>query len=286
MPGREVVVIGAGGAQAEAMLVAASRADAIDGWAGVDRAWSERGRRACEELGLETLELDVLAEPDRLCETIAGASLVANFAGPYDRTGGAVLDACIEVGCDYLDVCDDAGATMDLLSRTIAASAAGVRALIGMGSPGIANVAVRAGADVLGGADEAWLSHPGPITIPRFLGIEAVRTFGSIGAADGSPGDLVVEVWVGAEGIRFVADERAGIGDSAGAPAAAGILLMLEDGPGDCGVIAPECLDPAEFFAALGRCSRRGGSLGAYRLQGSEQGERIPIRDLLQTRVR
>lgn len=392
MPGREVVVIGAGGAQAQAMLTAAERAGAIAGWAGVDRAWSERSRRACAGRGMETIELDVLAEPDRLCEAIAGASLVANFAGPYYRTGGAVLDACIEVGCDYLDICDDADATLDLLGRTIDASAAGVRALIGMGSsPGVTNVLVRAGADALGGADEAclswivdvddvddaalqhfwhifapvdgdgtrhpvpsWeeltlrtapfpdplgeqtvvgLSHPEPITIPRFLGIESVRSFGSIAPADvlvvnwalarlGAGGGedlelgperlpiqslaselyrsfrqtrkpseylgggLVVDVWSGAEGIRFAAaDKKASMGESTGVPAAAGILLMLEGGPGESGVIAPECLDPSEFFAALGRCSRGSGSLGAYRLRGSEQGERIRIRDLLQIRV-
>ncbi|HEX5714427.1 MAG TPA: saccharopine dehydrogenase NADP-binding domain-containing protein [Solirubrobacterales bacterium] len=392
MPGREVVVIGAAGAQAQAMLAAAQRAGAIEGWVGVDRAWSERGRSSCEEWGLRTVELDVLAEPDRLCETIAGAALVANFAGPYYRTGGAVLDACIEMGCDYLDICDDADATLDLLGRSIDASAAGVRALIGMGSsPGVTNVLVRAAYDALGEADEvclswivdvtdvdgaalqhfwhifapiegdgsrqpvpSWeeltlrtaqfppplgeqtvvgLSHPEPITVPRFLGIESVQNFGSIVPADalvvnwalarlgadsgeqleldGQPvaipavaaglyqrfrrtrrasdylgGGFVVDVWSGEEGIRFSSADKSSMEEATGVPAAAGVLLMLDGGPGDSGVFAPECLDPAEFFAALGRCSRGSGSLGAYRLWGSEQGERIRIRDLLNTRVR
>lgn len=392
MPGSEVVVIGADGAQAQAMLEAAERAGAIGDWVGVDRAWSERGRLFCEERGMSTVELDVLADPEHLCEVITGAALVANFAGPYYRTGTAVLDACIEVGCDYLDICDDADATLDLLERSVAASAAGVRALIGMGSsPGVTNVLVRTAADALGEADEAclswivdiadvddaalqhfwhifapvesdgisrpvpsWeeltlrtaqfpdpigeqtvvgLSHPEPITIPRFLGIESVRNFGSIvpadalvvnwalarlGAGNGDElevgsdrvaiptlatqlyerfrrirkssdylgGGLVIDVWSGAEGIRFASADRTSMGEATGVPAAAGILLMLEGGPEDGGVIAPECLDPSEFFAALGRCSRGTGSLGAYRLRGSEQGERIRIRDLLKTGVR
>jgi saccharopine dehydrogenase-like NADP-dependent oxidoreductase len=99
-------------------------------------------------------------------------------------------------------------------------------------------------------------------------------------------GGLVVDVWSGEEGIRFSSADRSSMDESTGVPAAAGILLMLEGGPDDSGVFAPECLDPSEFFAALGRCSRGSGSLGAYRLWGSEQGERIRIRDLLNTRVR
>jgi len=185
----------------------------------------------------------------------------------------------------------------------------------------------------LGEQTVVGLSHPEPITIPRFLGIESVRNFGSIvpadalvvnwalarlGAGNGDEvelgsdrvaipalaselyqryrrtrkpsdylgGGLVVDVWSGAEGIRFASADRVSMGEATGVPAAAGILLMLAGGPAESGVIAPECLDPSEFFAALGRCGRGGGSLGAYRLRGSEQGERIRIRDLLNVSVR
>jgi hypothetical protein len=394
MPDREVVVIGAGGAQAQAMLEAAGRAGAVDKWVAVDRAWRDREKYACQELGMRTVELDLLEEPDRLRELILDAALVANFAGPYYRTGTAVLEACIDAGCDYLDICDDADATLEMLARDEAARAAGIRALIGMGSsPGITNILVRAARDWLGEADEvslswivdvadvndaalqhfwhifapigpggerrpvpAWedlslrtvtfpeplgerlvigLSHPEPITVPRFLGIETVRNFGSIvpedslvvnwslarlGAA-GGPGDqlavdgsevpiptlasglyrryletrapteylgggLVVDVWSGEEGVRFASADKTSMDESTGVPAAAGILLMLEGGPEEPGVIAPECLDPGEFFPRLGRSSRGTGSLGAYRLWGNEQGVRIRIRDLLKTRTR
>lgn len=391
---RQVVVIGAGGAQAQAMLEAADRAGAIEGWVAVDRSWRAEGRQACEALGMEIVELDLLAEPDRLRELARGAALVANFAGPYYRTGAAVLEACIEAGCDYLDICDDADATLNLLTRDEAARDAGIRALVGMGSsPGVTNVLVRAAVDALGGAERvdlnwvvdvadvndaalqhfwhifspvdedgkrgsvpAWedldrrevefppplgeqmvigLSHPEPITVPRFLGVGSVRNYGSIvprdalvvnwalarlgaggdddhrplevgGAEVGVPalasalyarylatrapttylgGGLVIDVVSGEKGYRFASADETTMEESTGVPAAAGILLMLEGGPTERGVLAPECLDPAEFFPALGRASRGTGSLGAYRLQDGNPVERVRIRDLLAAAV-
>lgn len=386
-------MIGAGGARAQAMLQIVCRDGAVDRWLAVDRSWREPQRRACEGLGIRTAELDLLEEPDRLRELADGAALVVNLAGPYYRTGPPVLDACIEAGCDYLDICNDADATRELLSRDEAARAAGVRALVGMGaSPGISNVLVRVATEWLGEADEvshswvvdvadvndaalqhfwhtfappaadgrpgpvpAWeelslrtasfpeplgerllvgLSHPGQVTVPRFLGIEAVRSFGSIVPEDslvvnwalarmGASGDegerwrtggpeagapapapelyrryletrapteylgcgLVLDVWAGEEGVRFTSAGRTSLNEAAGVPAATGIALMLEGGPEEPGVIAPECLDPAEFFIHLGRFSCGTGSLGAYRLWGSEEGVRIRIRDLLMTRT-
>lgn len=393
MPAREVVVIGGAGAQAQAMFAAAGRAGAIGDWVAVDRRWPGREKHACEEYGMRTVELDLLESPAQLRELIAGAALTVNLAGPYYRTGTAVLEACVDAGCDYLDICDDADATLAMLAMDEAVRAAGVRALVGMGSsPGVTNVLVRAARDWLGDADEvalawvvdaadvndaalqhfwhsfapidpdgrrqpvpAWdelrlrtvdfpaplgeqmvieLSHPEPITIPRFLEIETVRNFGSIvpqdslvvnwslarlGAAtaeerlavDGSEvpvpalaldlykrylatrdpteylgGGLVVDVWSGEEGVRFASADKLSMEESTGVPAAAGTLLMLDGGPEEAGVFAPECLDPAEFFPRLGRCSRGTGSLGAYRLWGSEEGVRIRIRDLLKTRTR
>jgi saccharopine dehydrogenase (NAD+, L-lysine forming) len=393
MPGREVVVIGAAGAQAQAMLEAVERAGVISRWVAVDRAWGESERYACRKLGMRVIELDVVEEPNRLRELALDAALVANFASSDQPTGTVVLDACIDAGCDYLDICNDADATVALLERDEAARTAGVRALIGMGaSPGVTNVLVRAARDWLGEADEvslswvvdvsefsdaalrhlwrnfapigangerlpvpSWddlelrtvkfpeplgerlvirLSYPEAITVPRFLGIDTVRNFGSIvpedtlvvnwalarlGAGDDEGarlalddsavpirelasglyrryletrapaahlgGGLVVDVWSGEEGVRFATAGRTGIRESTGIPAAAGILLMLEAGPEDPGVIAPECLDPVEFFPRLGRISHGTGTLGAYRMWGSEEGVRISIRDLLSTRI-
>jgi saccharopine dehydrogenase-like NADP-dependent oxidoreductase len=393
LSGCEVVVVGAGSAQAQAMMGAAARAEAITKWVAVDSRWGEREKDTCNRLGMRTLELDPLEEPNRLRELALDAALVANFAGPYRRTGPLVLDACIDAACDYLDICDETDATVAMLERDEAARAVGVRALVGMGaSPGVTNVLVRAARDWLGEADEvslswvvdasdvddaarrhfwhifapvgrdglrrpvpAWedlelrtvefpeplgerlvigLAHPESITVPRFLGIDTVRNFGSVvpedslvvgwalarlGASDGDSarlaladsevpvsalasglyqryletraptaylgGGLVVDVWAGEEGVRFASADRTSMDEATGVPAAAGILLMLEAGPEDPGVMAPECLDPVEFFGRLGRFSRGTGALGAYRMWGSEEGVRISVRDLLSTRT-
>ncbi len=392
MTDKQVVVIGAAGVQAQGMLEAASRATELAGWVAVDCAWRAEERAICEAYGMAIVELDLLADPGRLRDLAAAADLVANFTGPYYRTGTAALEACIDCGCDYLDICDDADVTLALLALDEPARIAGVRALVGMGSsPGIANVLVRTASDALGDADDvslswvvhvadlekaalqhfwhsfapiepyggrgpvpAWeelslriatfppplgervvvgLAHPEPVTLPRFLGIEAVRSFGNVvpedalvvnwalarlgaGAGDGEGiviggetvdvppvasalyesylrtrepsaylgSGLVVDVWAGEEGIRFASASGTGMEEATGVPAAAGIVLMLEGAPREHGVAAPECLDPAEFFAALGRTSRGTGSLGAYRLEGCTQGERIRIRDLLKIR--
>lgn len=387
-------MVGAADARAQAMLKIARRDGAIGDWVAIDRSWREPSKRVCQELGMPTVQLDLLEEPERLREEIRRASLVVNFAGFSPEAGTAVLDACIEVGCDYLDVCNEADATVAMLERDEAAHAAGIRALIGMGSsPGITNVLVRAARDWLGEADEvslswvvdvsglddatrrhfwhifapvgpggmrgpvpAWedlelrtvefpeplgkrlvvgLAHPEPITVPRFLGIDTVRSFGSVvpedslvvswalarlGASDGEGarlalndsevpvaalasglyqryletraptaylgGGLVVDVWSGEEGVRFASAANISINEAIAIPAMAGTMLMLEGGPEEPGVMAPECLDPAEFFPRLGRFSHGTGALGAYRMWGSEEGVRIGIRDLLSTRTR
>lgn len=156
---QEVLVVGAGGLQAQAFLTAVARADGLEGWVGLDREWPEDRRSALEDLGVAIETCDLVDEPDRLLELVSTASVVANFAGPFYRTGAVVLDACIEAGTDYVDICDDADATLQLLERDEAARLAGVHALIGMGSsPGVTNVLVRAAVDALGSADEVSIS--------------------------------------------------------------------------------------------------------------------------------
>jgi saccharopine dehydrogenase-like protein len=150
----DVVVIGAGGSQAQAMLQAAARTGPLHRWVAVDRSWRPQAQATTESLGAQILQLDALADPGRLEELLTSARLVANLAGPYYRTGTALLDAAIAAGTDYLDICDDADVVLPLLERTTAAEAAGVRALIGMGSsPGTTNVLIRAAVDYLGPVD-------------------------------------------------------------------------------------------------------------------------------------
>lgn len=151
----DVVVIGAGGSQAQAMLEASARTGALDRWLGIDIMWRPEAEERAQRLGLATRTLDVLGDADSLREVLSNARLVANLAGPYYRTGVTVLNAAIDTRTDYLDICDDTDATLALLECQEAARAAGITALIGMGSsPGTSNVLIRAAHDYLGGAEE------------------------------------------------------------------------------------------------------------------------------------
>jgi saccharopine dehydrogenase (NAD+, L-lysine-forming) len=104
--------------------------------------------------GVEVVFVDA-SQPDSVREVVRGATVAVNCTGPFYRFARPVLQACIDEGVDYVDVCDDVDATLDLLSMDDAVKAAGIRALIGMGnSPGITNLLGRLAADML--LDECW----------------------------------------------------------------------------------------------------------------------------------
>ena len=157
----DVVVIGAGGRQAQAMLAAAARGTDVTRWLAIDRAWRPETLAATQALGMQTSEQDPLADAGTLDALMRSTAIVANLAGPYYRTGFTVLDAAIAAGTDYLDICDDADITVPILSRDEAAKAAGVTAIIGLGStPGVSNILIRLAVDHLNGADDveiAWV---------------------------------------------------------------------------------------------------------------------------------
>lgn len=244
-----VVVIGGGGLQAQGLFGGADRGGHIDRWLAVDRAWMPEREKATAKFGVATRTADVFDDPAALSELVASTRLVVNLAGPFYRTGGLILDACIGGNTDYMDICDDADATLALLERDQTADAAGVHALVGMGaSPGTTNIMVRTAIDVLGSAaraDVCWsvdihdmtltqlwhfwhgfslvapdgtmtpvpawdelsiktadflepvgsrqlieMAHPEPVTLPRFLPIEAAANYGSM-----VPGDPLYLAW-------------------------------------------------------------------------------------------
>ncbi|TFH29458.1 MAG: saccharopine dehydrogenase, partial [Promethearchaeota archaeon] len=72
---------------------------------------------------------------------IKGSDVVVNCTGPYYKFEKIILSTVIEAGINYVDVCDDTGATYDALELDAKAKEAGVLALIGMGSsPGVTNL--------------------------------------------------------------------------------------------------------------------------------------------------
>lgn len=151
----KAVVIGAGGSQAQAMLRALARGGATHDWLAVDRAWRPEAERAAQSMGFITKQMDALADAGQLDELLSQSELVVNMAGPYYRTGTAILDRAIANKANYLDISDDADVTIPMLTRNAAAEAAGISALIGMGSsPGTTNILIRAAIDKLGPVDD------------------------------------------------------------------------------------------------------------------------------------
>ncbi len=83
-------------------------------------------------------------DPRSIRAVIKGSDVVLNCAGPFYILAPIILKTVIEEGINYVDVCDDVDATIEILKQDKAAKRAGISALIGMGSsPGVANLLVR-----------------------------------------------------------------------------------------------------------------------------------------------
>ncbi len=81
---------------------------------------------------------------------VRGADVVVNCTGPFYKFVKTVLAAVLQARVPYVDVCDDVDVTLELLDWHERARAAGVPAVIGMGSsPGVTNLLARFSADYL-----------------------------------------------------------------------------------------------------------------------------------------
>ncbi len=108
-------------------------------------------------------------------EAIDGADIVLNCVGPFYKTVKTILSAVIEAGINYVDVCDDVDVTLDILNMSDRAKAAGISALIGMGSsPGATNLLAKLAAEQL-------LDETDSIDIFHAHGGEPVEGAGVIG---------------------------------------------------------------------------------------------------------
>ncbi|RLG84754.1 MAG: saccharopine dehydrogenase [Thermoprotei archaeon] len=89
-------------------------------------------------------------DTESLKKLMKESDIVLNAVGPFYRYGPKILRAAIDAGIDYVDVCDDYDATIEMLNLAEDAIKNKVRALIGMGSsPGLSNVIARFAADYL-----------------------------------------------------------------------------------------------------------------------------------------
>lgn len=89
-------------------------------------------------------------DPGSVRAVVDGADVVLNCIGPFYRSVKSVLGAVLELGIDYVDICDDVDVTLEILDWDERARQAGVTALVGMGaSPGVTNLFARYVADQL-----------------------------------------------------------------------------------------------------------------------------------------
>jgi len=103
--------------------------------------------------------VDVTNHTD-LLEAMRQVDLVMNCVGPFFRFGVPVLEAAIEAGIDYLDICDDPEPTKTMHELHGRAKEAKVTAIIGLGaSPGITSMLAARAREELDETDEliaAW----------------------------------------------------------------------------------------------------------------------------------
>ncbi len=98
--------------------------------------------KMAEDLGEKVSAVKVDAhDAESIRNAIKGANVVVNTVGPYYVFEKKILETVIDEGINYVDICDDTGATYDALALNEKAKEKGVTALIGMGSsPGITNI--------------------------------------------------------------------------------------------------------------------------------------------------
>jgi len=144
-PGATVVVLGGGGGIGRVAAAALAQTDDATEVKVADLSL-DAATATVESIGdqrFSPVAVDV-SDPASLSAVLDGAAVVVNCVGPFYRFGPPTLEAVINAGVDYVDVCDDLAPTRTMLALGPLAAAAGVRALVGMGnSPGLANVFVR-----------------------------------------------------------------------------------------------------------------------------------------------
>ncbi len=102
---------------------------------------------------VSTVQLDV-TDTKRLTELASEFDVVFNAVGPYLKFGQSTLEAVIESGADYLDVCDDHDVTENMLNLHDKAQEAGMTAIVSLGqSPGITNMQAKYVSEMLDSID-------------------------------------------------------------------------------------------------------------------------------------
>ncbi|MBZ6102280.1 saccharopine dehydrogenase family protein [Streptomyces olivaceus] len=92
----------------------------------------ERVKALGEELGVDSRAFTV-DDPALLRDALDGITVVLNIAGPFHRTAGPLMDACIDKGVHYLDTTAEYDVFAAARSRHAEAATAGVMVMSGAG---------------------------------------------------------------------------------------------------------------------------------------------------------
>lgn len=129
----------------------------------------DRATAVADRVGGTAVAVDV-TRPEELAAFLGRADVVANGIGPFYRFGRTVIDAAVEAGVHYVDVCDEYDVAAQVLhDEALDARARDVTVLTGCGaSPGLTTVAGRWAAEVLDEVD----------ALDLYIGVPTMPTFG------------------------------------------------------------------------------------------------------------
>jgi len=171
----KVIVLGGCGAVGSIAVKTLAKQDIISEVVIGD--WNiEKAQKLAKELGPKVSAVKMNAEDDESIKTaVKGCDIVLNCVGPFYKTVKKILSTVLELGINYVDVCDDVDVTIDILNMDNQAKKAGIMAVIGMGnSPGISNLMGKFAAENL-------LDETDAIDIFHAHGGEAIEGEGVIG---------------------------------------------------------------------------------------------------------
>lgn len=138
----KVIVLGGAGGMAIGGISYLIRYDEVEEimMADLNKEAADQAASQFNSPKIRTMSLNVL-DKSRLIEVVKDYDVVLNCVGPFMKFGVPILEAVIEAGVNYVDICDDHDAAEELIKLDEKAQQAGVSALICMGTtPGISNL--------------------------------------------------------------------------------------------------------------------------------------------------
>lgn len=153
MSNKKVLVIGGCG------RIGASVAQDIASYTDAEVIVTSRNPNQTVKSPLKFLCLD-LADKSSLKAAISKVNLVVHCAGAFHYRDGRVLETCIDLGVDYLDVSDHRSFYEKVIKYQDKAKDAGVTAILNTGIfPGISNSMVKQGVEYFDTAKKIHLSY-------------------------------------------------------------------------------------------------------------------------------